>query len=101
MVLAVVAVVVTLTGSVTRGPVTPVCREGVPCSEPAANVRLTFVRGGASVSVRTDASGRYRIRLASGTYIVRSSAGMSITPAKVWVRAALPRRNFAIDTGLR
>jgi hypothetical protein len=101
VVFAVLAVVVTLTGSVTRGPITPVCREGVPCSEPAANVKLTFVRGSTTVSVRTDATGHYRVRLAPGTYAVRTSAGMSIAPAKVWVRAAVPHRNFAIDTGIR
>lgn len=101
MVLAVLAAVVTLTGSVTRGPVTPVCRIDVPCTKPAVNVRLTFTRAGVTVAVRTDGTGAYRIRLAPGTYVVHSSSGMSIAPAKVWVRAALPRRNFAIDTGIR
>jgi hypothetical protein len=99
--LAVVASVVTLFGTVTRGPVTPVCRVDIPCDDPAANVKLSFSRAGSSISVRTDGFGRYRVRLAPGTYVVRSNAGMSIAPARVTIRGTTLRRNFSIDTGIR
>jgi hypothetical protein len=42
------------------------------------------------------------VRLAAGTWSVRASAGMRITPAAVKVLAAQTRvRDFSIDTGIR
>jgi hypothetical protein len=101
--LAVLATVVTLFGTVTRGPVTPVCEADAPCTAPAAEAKLTFTRPGKAVVVKTDAAGKYRVRLAPGVYTVRADTGMNITPARITVRALKPtlRRNFAIDTGLR
>src|SRR5437016_5586811 len=51
-----------LHGTVRIGPTTPVCREGVPCSKPAAHLLLSFDRGRSQVQTRTDALGRYRVR---------------------------------------
>jgi hypothetical protein len=91
-----------LHGAVRIGPTTPVCRTGTPCDRPAARVVLTFTHGGAHVRVKTDAKGRYRAALAAGTWTVRASAGMRITPARFVVpRARTATRNFAIDTGIR
>jgi hypothetical protein len=53
------------------------------------------------VRARTNDAGRYRVRLAAGTYAVRADTGITITPAKVLVRGTTMRRDFAIDTGLR
>src|SRR4051812_47139595 len=58
-------------GLVTRGPITPVCQEGVPCSAPAKHLKITFVRAGVAKSVVTGSNGRYSILLAPGTYAVR------------------------------
>jgi hypothetical protein len=74
---------------------------GTPCDGPAKQAKLTFSHGGRSVVARTDAAGRYRVTLASGTWTVRSSVGMRMTPATVVVRAGTHRTNFAIDTGIR
>jgi hypothetical protein len=103
MALAVLATVVTLFGTVTRGPVTPVCEADGPCNVPATEAKLTFTRAGKHVIARTDAAGKYRVRLVPGTYTVRSDTGMNIAPARITVRALKPtlRRNFSIDTGLR
>ncbi len=90
-----------LHGAVTLGPVTPVCRVGVPCSKPAVRVVLTFTRGTHAVRVRTDAHGRYAVALVPGTYAVRASLGMRITPSTVTARAGRHLRRFAIDTGIR
>ncbi len=88
-----------------RGPITPVCREGVPCDAPASNLTLTFSRSGRVWSARTDQRGAYRIRLAPGTYAVRTSSkpfGQTPRPARVRVRAGhLDRIVFTIDTGIR
>jgi hypothetical protein len=91
-----------LWGSVTVGPVTPVCRLGTPCSAPAKRATLIFSRPGhPAVSTRTDASGRYRLTLPVGTWSVRASVGMRTTPTTVAVRAGTHRANFSVDTGLR
>jgi hypothetical protein len=90
-----------LYGAVTIGPVTPVCQAGVPCDKPAAQVRLAFTRLGHTVSVKTDASGGYRIELAPGIYAVRASAGMSMRPRSINVHPSRTHLNFSIDTGIR
>ena len=90
-----------LWGSVTIGPTTPVCRDGVPCSGAAKQATLTFSRAGRVVSTKTDDAGRYRVRLAVGSWTVRASVGMSAQPMTVLVRAGTHRANFAVDTGLR
>lgn len=91
-----------LHGTVRIGPTVPVCRQGVPCDKPAARIGLTFTRGATSVRARTDALGRYRVRLAAGTWQVRASVGMRIEPVRFVVpRVASARRDFSIDTGIR
>jgi hypothetical protein len=97
-----------LTGTVTRGPTTPVCRVGEPCDAPAANFVLVFtrMRGSIPVRARTDVDGRYRVRLAAGIYTVTSEVpvriGRGIAPARVHVRAGhVDRIDFSVDTGIR
>ena len=90
-----------LWGSVTIGPLTPVCRVGTPCDGPAKHAKLTFSHRGRSVVATTDAAGRYRVTLAIGTWTVRASVGMRMTPAQVPVRAGTHHVNFAADTGIR
>jgi hypothetical protein len=50
----------------------------------------------------TDANGRYRLSLRSGTWSVRASAGMSMAPVKIVLPpVGTATRNFVIDTGIR
>jgi hypothetical protein len=97
----------TLTGTVTRGPVTPVCALEQPCDEPAANVTLVFSHGQEIRGrVTTDRDGRYRIRLPAGTYAVRRAVATApdrkLDPSSVRARAGrLIRVDFSIDTGIR
>jgi hypothetical protein len=97
------AVLVTgvLWGSVTIGPITPVCQAGVPCSAAAKQATLTFSRPGRVVSTKTDDAGRYRIRLTIGAWTVRTSVGMRTTPTGVLVRTGTHRADFSVDTGMR
>ena len=90
-----------LSGTVTIGPITPVCQVGVPCDKPAAAVRLSFVRKGHAFAATTSASGAYRISLQPGIYVVSASAGMSLRPRAINVRAPKTKLDFAIDTGIR
>ena len=99
--LAVVVVVVLVKGTVTIGPLTPVCRAGTPCDGPANRVVLTFSSPSHAVGATTGAGGGYAVRLSPGTYTVTASSGMRITPTQLVVRSAPRRQSFAIDTGIR
>jgi hypothetical protein len=92
-----------LRGLVTRGPITPTCQEGVPCSAPAKHVKITFVRYGIAKSAVTGADGRYVIALTAGTYAVRfPSTRFGFRPRSALVPAGrVATRNFSIDTGIR
>ena len=100
MVAALVALVL-VKGTVTIGPLTPVCRVGTPCDGPAEKVVLTFTAGMRVVRTTTRTGGAYIVKLAPGTYAVTASKGMRITPATLSVRSGPVRRNFMIDTGIR
>jgi hypothetical protein len=101
MTMAVLAAAGVLYGTVTIGPLTPVCRVGAPCDGPAKRATLTFARPGQTVTVRTDGSGRYRVGLRAGTWSVRASVGMRLSPTSVTVRPGAQRDDFSVDTGIR
>lgn len=96
-----------LHGVVTRGPTTPVCRVGMPCSEPAVGVTLAFSRGAKAYAlVLTGPGGRYSVRLPAGTYTVAqrpgAKIGTGVRPQQVRVAVGASRRlDFFIDTGIR
>ena len=94
-----------LHGTVTRGPITPVCQVDVPCDGPAGHVTLLFSRAGTTTKTSTDANGLYRTRLRAGFYSVRTNQkpfGTTPRPANVHVVAGRDGRiNFFIDTGIR
>jgi hypothetical protein len=96
-----------LWGVVRRGPITPVCMEGTPCSEPAPNVTLVFTRNGREAArVITRRDGRYRLALRPGIYGVRTlqkpAIGRGLKPTRAVVPAGrLARVDFTIDTGIR
>jgi hypothetical protein len=95
-----------LRGVVRRGPITPVCVAGIPCSAPAAAVTLVFSRRArVSASARTAVDGTFRVALAPGYYAVRvakSAPGRPLQPATVSVEAGRFKRvAFFLDTGIR
>jgi hypothetical protein len=95
-----------LYGVVKKGPITPVCRVGVPCDAPV-QVTLVFSRNGREVArVRSSEHGRYRIGLVPGVYDVRSSVRIGIQklprPHAIHVRSGhWDRINLFFDTGIR
>lgn len=104
--LALVLALTGLHGVVTRGPTTPVCQVGTPCSEPAVGAVLVFSRSGVvAARARAGARGHYAVWLLPGIYTVRISPPQTIgglRPRQVRVRAgASGRVDFAIDTGIR
>ncbi len=96
-----------LMGTVSRGPVTPVCLEGVPC-DAGFSASFSVLRGGRGVaSFRTDSAGGFSIQLAPGSYQVvpgndapildpASQARMVVVDSSGWTMVALH-----FDTGLR
>lgn len=92
-----------LHGTVTKGPTSPVCAAETPCTAPAQNVTVVFIRERIAHRVITDFEGRYRITLAPGTYSVSIVAGRhGFAPTTATVRAGhYGLRNFSIDTGIR
>jgi hypothetical protein len=95
-----------LYGVVTAGPVSPVCRVGVPCYAPV-RVTLVFSRNGdVAARVRATPKGRYRIALAPGYYEVHSLQKVGIgrlpRPHAVRVRSGhWDRIDLRFDTGIR
>ena len=90
-----------LYGKITRGPITPVCVAEQPCTAPAAGSSVLFTRAVGRVRVIVRADGSYRVRLAPGTYLVRSLSGR-IEPTTVRVSQHRMRHvDFSIDTGIR
>ena len=95
-----------LRGIVMRGPITPVCRVGVPCDEPAAGVVLLFSQSGRVVArTTTGAKGGYRLTMRPGRYSVtttRIARVGRLTPQTVLVpRYRVARVDFNLDTGIR
>ncbi len=94
-------------GEVTRGPTTPVCRVGIPCTAPAAGATLVFSHTGRALArVTADEQGRYRIELPAGYYTVGTGGSgrwaHRASPYRVKVRLAhVDRLDFFIDTGIR
>jgi hypothetical protein len=99
-----------LYGTARKGPITPVCRTGVPCDAPA-RVTLTFESIASSsnlrVQVRTNKKGRYRVALPPGFYTVKTGTTKTVSlrpikPGAVHVRKGRwDRINFFVDTGIR
>jgi hypothetical protein len=102
-----------LYGTVRKGPVTPACRQGVPCDAPA-RVTLVFSRATSSdgtmetdqFAVRPDRKGRYRIALDPGYWDVSATrkVGTSTQPKPHAVhvrRGHWDRINLFFDTGIR
>lgn len=98
-----------LHGTVTKGPIAPVCRVGQRCDAPV-QVTLRFTRSSTTRSpvytVRSKSNGTYRIALPSSVYSVSVSERIGIDhlvrPRTVRVRSRhLDDINFFIDTGIR
>jgi hypothetical protein len=90
-----------LYGTVMRGPTTPVCVAGVPCSAPAAGAVLVFTRGAVVGRITVASDGSYRLHLPAGLYTVRTSKQrLEPTVARVYV-GRMARLDFSIDTGIR
>ncbi len=93
-----------LSGVVMIGPTPGPCMANSPCTRPAGDVELAFATSGQVVArTTTDEQGRYNVRLAPGTYLVRAvdyPLPATIQPATVTVEGDT-RANIEIDSGVR
>jgi hypothetical protein len=95
-----------LYGVIRKGPISPVCRAGVPCDAPVKTT-LVFSRAGrVTARVRSTGKGRYRVALKPGFYQVRSSERIGIgrlpRPHALHVRTGRwDRIDLFFDTGIR
>ena len=98
---------VLLHGTITRGPTTPVCQVGKPCSEPMAGAVLVFRRNGlVAARARSDATATTPCACVLGTYVVstavRPKIGTGVKPQTITLRRAVSTRiDFFVDTGIR
>jgi hypothetical protein len=96
-----------LRGRVLLDPAFPVCSTTTPCTRPLPHFGLVFSKHGrAAARIRTDAAGRYRVRLAPGTYAVRPALargpGRGLEPSRVRVPEGRMRRvDLRFDSGIR
>ena len=92
---------VRLSGRVTRGPVTPVCRPDIPCEEPFAG-DFDVERGGRRVArFRSGRDGTFAVWLVPDAYVVRWVSGGFGQGVEVHVEAPATTADLAFDTGIR
>lgn len=92
-------------GVVVAGPSCPVATPDRPCPPKpvAAHVIVTTPTGQAVASTDSDASGRYRLVVAAGTYVVQVGGGSfsRCAPVTVTATAAFVTVDISCDTGIR
>jgi hypothetical protein len=99
----------TLKGRVTRGPLAPVERVGIPNSAPvaAARVEITTPSGGRITTVGSNSDGEYSAQLVPGTYLVTvtwpaGAFNRPNLPATVAIKAGeTTHLDIRLDTGIR
>ena len=96
-----------LTGTVVRGPITPVCRLDVPCDAPFS-AGFSVQRGGRRVTgFRSDAAGQFTVLLDPGAYSVVPDADAPLIAPGSQSKAVtvgdtgLTTVRLTFDTGIR
>jgi hypothetical protein len=95
-----------LTGVVTRGPVTPVCRVDLPCSAPFVGT-FSVLQGTKVIGTfQSDSEGRFTVMLYPGTYSVVLTDATLLGPFRqsktvTVVSPGLTTVNLEFDTGIR
>ena len=99
----------TLTGTITRGPMSPVSRPGAPSSPvpvAGAELKILDLKGTVVATARTDSGGNYRVNLPPGNYRAERGTGFSGAarnlPAIIAISpAGQTRLDIWVDTGIR
>lgn len=96
-----------LTGTVERGPITPVCNANVACSAPFS-AGFTIDRDGTAVAhFRSDSAGHFSVTLPPATYHVTPDADAPLMAPATQVKtvtvldSGLTTVTLEFDTGIR
>jgi len=93
-----------LTGTVLRGPVTPVCTQNVPCDAPFSAGFTVRHNDRVVAQFRSDADGHFTVLLQPGTYAVIPDADAGVVPQSKSVdvgSVGLTTVTLQFDTGIR
>jgi len=96
-----------LTGTVVRGPITPVCQPQVPCDAPFSAGFSVERNGGHVAQFRSDAAGAFTVWLAPGTYRIIPDADAPLLAPSSQAKAVdvgsfgLTSVRLEFDTGIR
>lgn len=93
-----------LEGTVTLGPVQPVCQEGQPC-DASLQAEFALRQGGRVIAhFASDSAGRFLVYAEPGTYIVVPTQPIGLgaqTPEVVIQSRGLTHLDLSFDTGIR
>ena len=96
-----------LTGTVSRGPITPVCRVDVPCDAPFSATFGVELGGKHLTDFHSDTDGHFTVFLAPGTYRITPAADAPLLapssqskPVEVGA-SGLTTVQLQFDTGIR
>lgn len=93
-----------LTGTVLRGPVTPVCTQNVPCDAPFAASFTVQQNGRRIAQFRSDGDGHFTVSLDPGAYVVVPDPDAPVMPQAKDVDVGpvgLTSVTLHFDTGIR
>ena len=96
-----------LTGTVLRGPVTPVCRVDVPCDAPFSASFAVLTHGRQVAQFESDAAGRFTVWIAPGTYEIVPRADAPVISPTTQIKtvdvgdSGLTNVILTFDTGIR
>ena len=96
-----------LDGTALRGPIMPVCQQNVPCDGPLA-ARFDVLSGGKVIATfRSDAEGKFVVKLRPGAYTIRPAADSPIMNPTAQEKSVvvntegLTQVQLVFDTGIR
>jgi hypothetical protein len=93
-----------LEGTIRRGPVLPVCREGIPCDAPVQADFTVQQNGHVVARFTTDGAGHFSVYVAPGRYVVMPDKPIGISPQAFQVvvnTEGLTHVDLMFDTGIR
>ena len=93
-----------LEGTVRRGPIQPVCRDGEPCDAPVQAEFTLQWDGHALARFASDSTGHFLVYIAPGTYLVVPDEPIGIGPETPEVTVqpdGLTHVDLTFDTGIR
>lgn len=92
-------------GTITIGPITPVCRVDIPCDGPYQTTIIVSNSEGEVTRFNSDAAGRFNVSLPPGTYTLTSAGSgrfPGASPQTVTVYPGLYQQvDLSFDTGIR